>query len=131
MIVDIDEMGPVAAKSYPGRHLVCVGSQAQDGGAPWRAKQEADYGRRGKGYVFGAFIAVSGAAFTDCYDRRTTVNFVDFLVRVDHWVPAEAECVYAIMDNYPRIAARTLCCSARTIRVGGLSFNRRMHRISI
>ncbi len=99
MIVDIDEMGPVAAKSYPGRQLVCAQSQAQDGGAMWRAKQEADYGRRGKGYVFGAFQAASGAAFTDWYDRRTTVNFVDFLARVDAWLPTEAECVYAIMDN--------------------------------
>jgi transposase len=99
VIVDIDEMGPVAAKSYPGRHLVCAAAAAQDGGAPWRAKQEADYGRRGKGYVFGAFIAASGAAFTDCYDRRTTAHFVDFLVQVDAWVPAETAQVYAIMDN--------------------------------
>jgi len=99
VIVDIDEMGPVAAKSYPGRQLVCARSQQQDGGAPWRATQEADYGRRGKGYVFGAFVATSGTAFTACYDRRTTANFVDFLVQVEAWVPAEAESVYAIMDN--------------------------------
>jgi len=99
VIVDIDEMGPVAAKSYPGQRLVCAAAAGQDGGAAWRAKQEADYGRRGKGYVFGAFIAASGAAFTDCYDRRTTAHFVDFLVQVDAWVPAEAEYVYAIMDN--------------------------------
>lgn len=99
MIVDIDEMGPVAAKSYPGQHLVCTATAGQDGGAAWRAKQEADYGRRGKGYVFGAFIAVSGEAFTECYDRRTAANFVDFLVQVEAWLPAEAEAVYAIMDN--------------------------------
>lgn len=92
-------MGPVAAKSYPGRQLVGVQSQAQDGGEAWRAKQEADYGRRGKGYVFGAFQAASGAAFTECYDRRTTANFVDFLAQVDAWLPVEAETVYAIMDN--------------------------------
>ena len=42
VIVDIDEMGPVAAKSYPGRHLVCAAAATQDGGLPWRAKQEAD-----------------------------------------------------------------------------------------
>jgi DDE superfamily endonuclease len=99
VIVDIDEMGPVAAKSYPGRCLVYAASRARDGGMLWRAKQEADYGRRGKGYVFGAFIAASGAAFTDCYDRRTTANFVDFLVQVDGWLPTQVECVYAIMDN--------------------------------
>jgi transposase len=50
-------------------------------------------------YVFGAFIAVGGEAFTDCYDRRTTANFVAFLTQVDGWLPAEAETVYAIMDN--------------------------------
>jgi hypothetical protein len=99
VIVDIDERGPVAAKSYPGRHLVCAASVAQDGGAPWRAKQEADYGRRGKGYIFGAFIAATGAASTECYDRRTAANFVDFLVRVETWVPPETAQVYAIMDN--------------------------------
>jgi transposase len=99
VIVDIDEIGPVAAKSDPGRHLVCAASQALDGGAPWRAKQEADYERRGKGYVFGAFIAARGEALTDCYGRRTTAHFVDFLVPVEAWVPAEAEHVYAIMDN--------------------------------
>ena len=37
VIVEIDEMGPVAAKSYPGRQLVCAASQAQDGGVPWLA----------------------------------------------------------------------------------------------
>jgi len=99
VIVDIDEMGPVAAKSYPGRQLVCAGSQGQDGGVPWRAKQEADYGRRGKGYVFGAFCAATGEAFTDCYDRRTSAHFVDFLAQVERWVPAEAESIHAIMDN--------------------------------
>ncbi len=117
MIVDIDEMGPVAAKSYPGRQLICTASPAQGGGVPWRAKQEADYGRRGKSYVFGAFQAASGEAFTDCYDRRTTVNFVDFLVQVDAWLPAEAECVYAIMDNLSaHRSADALLFSARYLR---------------
>lgn len=107
-------MGPVAAKSYPGQRLVCAAAQAQDGGAPWRAKQEADYGRRGKGSVFGAFIAASGAAFTDCYDRRTTAHFVDFRVQVEAWVPAEAEQVYAIMDNLSvHRSTAALLCSAQ------------------
>ncbi len=58
-----------------------------------------DDGRRGKGYVFGAFQAASSEAFTDCYDHRTTVNFVDFLAQVDAWLPAEAETISAMMDN--------------------------------
>ncbi len=92
-------MGPVAARSYPGGQLVCAGAQGQDGGVPWRAKQEADYGRRGKGYVFGAFRAATGEAFTECYDRRTSANFVDFLVQVEGSVSSKAETIYAIMDN--------------------------------
>ncbi len=49
-----------------------------------RAWQEIDYGRRGvAGYVFGAFQPASGAAFTQCYDRRTTANWVDFLSAVE------------------------------------------------
>ena len=45
-VVCLDEMGPQSAKSYPGQQIVS---------ATQRAKQEMDYGRRGKGYVFGAF----------------------------------------------------------------------------
>ena len=48
-------MGPQPAKSYPGRRVVKpAGPEAQ------RAKQEVDYGRRGKGYVFGAFRPATG-----------------------------------------------------------------------
>lgn len=64
-----------------------------------RAKQEIDYGRRGKGYIFGAFAAATGEAFTQDYRRRTIVNWLDFLERVDAWVPAEVERVYAMLDN--------------------------------
>lgn len=89
-------MGPVAAKSYLGRQLVRVPMEWERGE---RAKQEADYGRRGKGHVFGAFVAATGAAFTDCYDRCTTANFVDFLAGVEEWLPENATRVYAILDN--------------------------------
>lgn len=91
-------MGPVAAKSYPGRELIRVVPQAADAGAG-RAKQEADYGRRGKGYVFGALVAATGAVYTDCFDRRTAAHFVDFLAAVDAWLPAAADTVYAVLDN--------------------------------
>ena len=56
-----------------------------------RARQEIDYGRRGKGYVFGAF--------TQPYDGRTTANGVDFLQAVDQWAGPEPEAVFAIVDN--------------------------------
>ncbi len=88
-------MGPEAAKSYPGQVLLPQPQPAQP--AP-RASQEIDYGRRGKGYIFGAFKPADGAALTASYPRRTAANFVDFLEKVDQWLPAQVQ-VYAILDN--------------------------------
>lgn len=93
-MICLDEMGPESAKSFPGHELVPVGSEP---GA--RARQEADYGRRGKGYVFGAFEPATGQALTVPYPGRTTANWVDFLGQVEAWVPAEVERVYAVQDN--------------------------------
>jgi transposase len=64
-----------------------------------RAKQEIDYGRRGKGYVFGAFHPASGAAFTGTATRRTTANFVAFLEEGESWITPAVQPVYAILDN--------------------------------
>lgn len=89
-VVCLDEMGPESAKSYPGQQVVQVDE---------RARQEIDYGRRGKGYVFGAFRPLTGDAFTHPYPRRTALSWVDFLTRVDGWIPADVEGVYAIVDN--------------------------------
>ena len=94
LVVCLDEMGPQSAKSYPGRRVVKpAGPKAQ------RAKQEIDYGRRGKGYVFGAFRPATGEAFTAPYTGRTTANWVDFLGQVEGWIDAGVERVYAVMDN--------------------------------
>ena len=91
-------MGPVAAKSYPGREV--VRAQPATAGQPaGRAKQEIDYGRRGKGYIFGAFQPATGEALTEPYPGRTAANYVDFLEKVDGWIPAEIERVFAIQDN--------------------------------
>jgi hypothetical protein len=94
-VICLDEMGPVAAKSYPGRQPL---RPAPARGAA-RATQEIDYGRRGMGYVFGAFVPATGAALTQSYEGRTTANWVAFLERVDGWVDAAAERVYAVLDN--------------------------------
>jgi hypothetical protein len=93
-ILDIDEMGPVAAKSYAGQHLIDGKMRPAE-----RAKQELDYGRRGKGYVFGALWETTGMCSTQCYTRRTKTNFLDYLCWVDGQLPADLERVYAIMDN--------------------------------
>jgi transposase len=86
-------MGPLSAKSYPGR--APVRPQPPTAG---RAKQEIDYGRRGKGYVFGAFRPATGAAFTLPYGRGTA-HWVAFLEEVDSWLPGDVGRVYAIADN--------------------------------
>jgi transposase len=89
-------MGPEAAKSFAGQQVVHTPTAT----APAeRAKQEVDYGRRGKGYIFGAFRPATGEAFTQPYSRRTTANWIDVLERVEAWLPAECERVYAILDN--------------------------------
>lgn len=64
-----------------------------------RAKQEIDDGRRGKGYIFGAFQPASGEAFTRPYGGRTIANWVDFLEKVDDGIPSEIEHVDAILDT--------------------------------
>ncbi len=69
-MIFLDEMGPVAGKSYPGRDLV----RPVPGSV--RVTQRIDSGRRGKGYVFGALRPATGEAFTAPYGGLTT----------DHWV---------------------------------------------
>ncbi len=97
MTVCLDEMGPESAKSFPGQRLVRAEPTAER--AAGRATQEVDYGRRGKGDIFGAFQPATGSALTAPYDRRTTANFVDFLGQVEAWLPADIGRVYAILDN--------------------------------
>ena len=90
-------MGPDAAKSYPGQQLV----HQPDGQQPTeRARQEIDYGRRGKGYTFGALKPSDGEAYTETYASRSAKNFVDFLEKVDQWLPDDLQ-VNAILDNLP------------------------------
>src|SRR6266550_6881707 len=86
-------MGPVSAKSYPGKQFVRREPSCT------RAKQEIDYGLRGKGYVFGAFRPADGQVYTASYGRRTTLNYVDFLSWVDTQLGREVGHVYAIVDN--------------------------------
>jgi transposase len=96
VVVCLDEMGPESAKSFPGARLV-----PSDPGAARRprARQEIDYGRRGRGYIFGAFVPATGHAFSAPYARRSTANVVDFLDRVDAWLDPGIDRVYAVLDN--------------------------------
>jgi transposase len=90
-------MGPERAKSFPGQQLV----QSQPRGAEpaQRAKQAVDDGRRGRGYIVGAFLPHTAAAFPRPYPRRSTANWVDFLEHVEGWLPQDAEHVEGLVDN--------------------------------
>jgi len=92
-VICLDQMGPESAKSFPGRRVILPEPRGT------RTPQEADYGRRGKGSVFGAFGPATGAAFTVPYAGRTMTTWVDFLEQVDGWLEGETEQVYAILDN--------------------------------
>jgi transposase len=97
--VNLDERGPESAKSFLGQKLVHAHPDPEKGQPAERARQEIDYGRRAKGYIFGAFQPASGEALTAPSDRRTTENWIDFLNRVEQWVPQGVERIYAILDN--------------------------------
>jgi transposase len=92
-------MGPTSAKSYPGSQIVREAAATAIPQPAARARQEIDYGRRGKGFIYGALLPTTGEAFTQPYPSRRTVHWVDFLEQVEGWLPAEAERVYAIVDN--------------------------------
>ncbi len=89
-------MGPESAKSHPGRRVF---RPDPTGERRVRAVQAIDYGRRGSGYVFGAFEPATGKAFTVPYRGRTIADRVDFLERVDGWLDADVPRVYAVLDN--------------------------------
>jgi DDE superfamily endonuclease len=96
VVVCLDEMGPESAKSFPGPRLV---AGDPDGRRRPRATQEIDYGRRGRGYIFGAFVPATGTALTAPFGGRSTANFVAFLEQVETWLDPSMERVYAVLDN--------------------------------
>ncbi|MGH2618779.1 MAG: transposase [Thermomicrobiales bacterium] len=97
-MICLDEMGPESAKRFPGPRLVRADPM---GRRRARATQEIDYGRRGAGYIFGAFVPATGEALTVPYPRRTTANWVAFLDHVEDWLDPAVGHVYAVLDNLP------------------------------
>lgn len=96
-MICLDEMGPERAKSFLGQQVVYAVPSADR--PTERARQEIDYGRRGLGYIFGAVQPATSLAMTMPYDRRTIVDFADFLTQVDAWLPSTPERIYVILDN--------------------------------
>jgi transposase len=95
-VICLDEMGPESAKSHPGHEVI---RPALDAERRARATQEIDYGRRGKGYIFGAFEPATGQAFTAPYAGRTIATWVAFLDQAAAGMGPEPEHVYAVLDN--------------------------------
>ena len=93
----IDEMGPLSVRSYPGTELIRGRARGLAGRAKWELGLDRD--RKPGGYVFGAFIPSTGEALTQTYKSRSIVTFVDFLEKVEEWVPQSVGRIYAIMDN--------------------------------
>lgn len=87
-VLCLDEMGPVSAKTYPAPRWSPSGD---------RPRVEADYGRRGKVWVFGAFEPAEGFALTHSAPSRASVHFVAFLDQVvEAWPKGD---LILILDN--------------------------------
>ena len=63
----VDELGPLAAKTYPGSEWVFEKS---------RATFEPDYGRRGKVWVHGAFEPATGEATFILSSKRDSASHI-------------------------------------------------------
>jgi hypothetical protein len=87
-VICVDEMGPVSAKTYPAPRWSEAGH---------RPRVEADYGRRGKVWVFGGFEPASGDALTFCAPRRDTQHFLLFLDELAQYWPNHD--LILILDN--------------------------------
>ncbi len=74
-------------RGYPGQEPIRTEPKGEDGGPAGRAKREIDYGRRGKGYIFGAFRPATGEALTHPYPGRSATNWADFLEKARRGSP--------------------------------------------
>jgi len=76
----LDELGPLAVKTYPG---------AEWKAADLRATFEPDYGRRGTVWVHGAFEPATGQAAIILSDKRDAASHIQLLERVLSVFPAQ------------------------------------------
>jgi transposase len=79
-VICVDEMGPIAVKTYPGEEWKP---------GPNRATFEPDYGRRGKLWVHGGFEPASGQAVTLLSPGRDSASHIQLLERIVIAFPAE------------------------------------------
>ena len=87
-MICIDELGPLAAKTYLGKGWAPVNQPP---------RVVPDYGRRAFLWVFGAFEPKTGKALTHCAYRRRSQDFLAFLDKiVKTWTQSE---LVFILDN--------------------------------
>jgi transposase len=79
-VICIDEMGPLAVKTYPGEEWV----QGEH-----RATFEPDYGRRGKLWTHGAFEALTGQATILNSPGRDSASHIQLMEQVMIEFPAD------------------------------------------
>ena len=79
-MICINELGPIAAKTYPG--------EVWQSGLN-RATFEPDYGRRGKVWVHGAFEPATGQAEIVISLRRDTASHIQLIEKVIKKFPCE------------------------------------------
>lgn len=81
-VICVDELGPLAVKSYPGAAWLADGSR--------RATFEPDYGRRGPPvWVHGAFEPATGQATFILSDKRDGASHIRLLEQVLTHFPSE------------------------------------------
>jgi transposase len=76
----VDEMGPIAVKTYPGEEWKI---------GPNRAVFEPDYGRRGKLWVHGGFEPATGQAVTLLSPGRDSASHIQLLEKIMLAFPAD------------------------------------------
>jgi len=76
----VDELGPLAVKTYPG---------AEWKAGPHRATFEPDYGRRGKVWAHGAFEPATGRATLVLSDARDSATHIQLLEQIMIQFPAD------------------------------------------
>jgi transposase len=79
-VICIDELGPLAARTYPGEEWKT---------GPCRATFEPDYGRRGKLWVHGAFEPATGQAELVFSTRRDSASHIKLLEQIISEFPAD------------------------------------------
>lgn len=79
-VICVDEMGPIAVKTYPGEEWK-VGTE--------RATFEPDYGRRGQLWVHGAFEPATGQAICVLSPRRDSASHIQLVEKVISAFPAQ------------------------------------------